>query len=145
MRKLLSLLAGLTLFLCSQAQTNPIKHMDVFLKPLMVDSVHIDGIDTITTIHTFHCPKMLIDLNDTTGITTIEVSLGTTQGGSEIITKSFSYSNEGQFIDGTSYIREGAIVKLDLGTYLPISNCYATARVRRSDNSYSSPISFNLQ
>lgn len=131
MKKLITLLAGLALFFYTQAQTNPIKHMDVYLQSVQNDTVN------------YHSPQMLIDLSDTTTITDIEVSLGTTESGTDIITKTFAYNTEGEFGDGTSYVRDGSIIRLNLGTYSPIQSYYATARLRYSNGSYSTPVSFN--
>lgn len=117
--------------LCMYAQTNPIKHMDVYLQTVQNDTL------------TYHNPQMLIDLADTTTITAIEISLGTTNGGSELISKTFAYNIEGQFNDSTSYIRDGNIVRLNLGTYNPLQTCYATARLRYANGTFSTIISFN--
>jgi hypothetical protein len=133
MRKLITLLAGLALFLCTQAQTNPIKHMDVYLKPIQTDTA------------SYCSPQMLIDLTDTISITDIVVKLGTTDGGSDIISKTFTYNTEGQFNDGTAYIRDNAIIRLELGIYLPISTCYASARIKFSNGTFSSPVTFTIQ
>jgi hypothetical protein len=131
MRKLISLFAGLAFFLCTQAQTNPIKHMDVYLQPTQTDTA------------SYHSPQMLIDLADTSIITTIEISLGTTNGGTDIISKSFAYNQEGEFPDGTAYVRDGSIIRLNLGVYPPLSTCFATARLHYSNGSYSEAVSFN--
>jgi hypothetical protein len=133
MRKIISLLAGLVLSFSIQAQTNSIKHMDVYLQMVRVDTL------------LYHSPQMLIDLNDTTTISSIEVTLGTSEGGTDIITKSFVYNTEGQFDDGTAYIRDNNIIRLSLGLYQPMSSCYASARLRYSNNNYSAPITFSIQ
>jgi hypothetical protein len=131
MRKLISLLAGIGFFLCAQAQTNPIKHMDVYLQQVLADTA------------TYQSPQMLIDVTDTITITDIEVSLGTTDGGTDIISKIFTYNQEGEFQDGTSYIRDGSIIRLNLGTYNSIQSCYATARLHYTNGAYSTIVSFN--
>lgn len=131
MRTFITLLAGLALATIVQAQSNPIKHMDVYLQPVSGDTL------------TYHNPQMLLDLSDTSAITDIEVSLGTTVGGTDIISKTFTYNIEGDFQDGTSYIRDGSIVRLNLGTYQAINTCYASARLRYANGSYSAPVTFN--
>ena len=131
MRKLISLLAGMACLLCVQAQINPIKHMDVYLQPILDDTVALSN------------PQMLIDVTDTISITDIEVNLGTTEGSADIISKTFTYNQEGEFQDGTSYTRDGNIVRLNLGTYSSLPSCYATARLRYSNGTYSDPVSFN--
>lgn len=133
MRKLISLFAGLLLFICTQAQTNPIKHMDIYLQPTQVDTV------------SYHSPQMLIDLTDTISITDIEVSLGTNDGTSDLISKSFTYNVEGEFNDGTAYIRDSNIIRLGLGTYTSLSACYASARIKFSNGTYSTPVTFSIQ
>jgi hypothetical protein len=145
MRKSISLLAGLALFLCSQAQTNQIKHMDISIESIHEDSIAINDMDTMPVMITHHKANMLVDLGDTINITSIEITLGTTEGSGNLITKSFDFGNEGTFTDGTSYNREGNLLNFGLGLYNPLSSYYGSVRLHLENGSYSSPLYFSIQ
>ncbi|UPT69008.1 MAG: hypothetical protein M0D57_10475 [Sphingobacteriales bacterium JAD_PAG50586_3] len=128
MRKFISLLAGIAFATILQAQSNPIIKMDVYLKPIYGDSIS---------------PQMFVELDDTLLISEIDVKLGTTETGAEIFQKSFEFNTNGEFEDGTTYVREGNVLRMDLGRYLGFSTCFATVRLQYSNGTFSSPVSFN--
>lgn len=125
MRKLISLFAGLMLSFFAQAQTNAIHHMDVFIQ---THFTQINQGDTAITTEVQKEPQMFIELSDTNDITSFTVKLGSTSGGNDIIEKTFTFNEEGEFQDGTSYSRDGIYVRLYLGKYATLPNYYAQVR-----------------
>ncbi|UPT69005.1 MAG: hypothetical protein M0D57_10460 [Sphingobacteriales bacterium JAD_PAG50586_3] len=145
MRKLISLLAGLTLFLSAQAQMNPIKHMDITVESIHKDTLTFIDNDTIPLLLTHHKANMLVDLVDVDNISSVEVILGSTDGTSNLLSKSFNFSTEGIFTDGTSYSRQGNLLNIGLGLF-PVTQAYfASVKLHLEDGSYSSPLYFSIQ
>ena len=125
--KLIALLLALTVT-CFFSQAQTISHMDVFVQDNIEVSISVDGNDTIRTITTLKEPKMFVVLSDTINISSFTVKLGTTNGGNDIIEKTFTYGSQGQFQDGTSYTRDGIYVRFYLGKYSTLTNYYAQVR-----------------
>ncbi|UPT68643.1 MAG: hypothetical protein M0D57_08490 [Sphingobacteriales bacterium JAD_PAG50586_3] len=122
MRKSISLLALLILSYSAKAQIDAIKRMNIFVETHFNSTDSINGSDSLY-LEVLKEPQMLIELTDTNNITTFNVKLGTTFGGSEIFEKTFDFNNIGEFQDGTSYIRQGNYVRILLGKY-PVFSAY---------------------
>ncbi len=142
MKTILCLLAGLCVSAYLHAQT--INHMDVFVQDYSEQNITINGNDTLISITSLKEPQMFLVLNDTNNISSFTVKLGTTTGGNEIIEKTFSFADEGQFPDGTSYTRDGLYVRLFLGKYTTLNTYYASVRATAS-GSQQSAVSYSGQ
>lgn len=117
------LLVGLFLSFVNYAQ-NKIHHMDVFVQ----NSLEETTVDNATVFTSYKEPIMFIALNDTSNISSFVVSLGTTNGGSDIFQRTFIYDAQGSFEDGTSYSRDGVYVRLSLGKLTNLPAYYAQVR-----------------
>lgn len=142
MRKLTTLFALLVLSVTLQAQNNSIQHMDVFVQTHFNQTDSINGNDTLHLTEVLKEPQMFVVLSDTNNITSFSVKLGTTSGGNDILDKTFSFSEEGQFQDGTSYTRDGNYVRLFLGKYATLPAYHAQVRATVS-GSQQSAITFS--
>lgn len=116
------------------AQAQNIQHMDVFVRDYFEHSITVNGSDTVISINSFKEPQMFVVLTDTNNITGFTVKLGTTSGGNDIIEKTFTYATEGEFLDGTSYIRDGVYIRLYLGKYATLGNYYAQVQATVGGN-----------
>lgn len=99
--------------------------MDVTFENHAVQSVEINGSDTTINVVQQKEPRLFVVLADTNNISSFTVKLGTTTGGSDIFQKTFEFTTEGTFQDGTSYTREGNYVRLNLGHLNNFTTYYA--------------------
>ena len=134
MKKLISLFAGVMLSYFAQAQTNAIHHMDVFVQNHFIQ---INQGDTAITTEVQKEPQMFVVLSDTNNIASFSVKLGTTSGGNDILDKTFSFLEEGEFEDGTSYTRDGNYVRIFLGKYATLPAYHAQVRATVSGSQQS--------
>lgn len=123
MKSTLLLLVGIIVSITSYAQ-NSIHHMDVFVQ----NSLEEATVDNAIVFTSYKEPIMFIALNDTSNISSFAVSLGTTNGGSDIFQRTFTYDAQGSFEDGTSYSRDGMYVRLSLGKLTNLPAYYAQVR-----------------
>jgi len=87
--------------------------------------------------------QMTINLFATTGILSIQVKLGTTEGGSELLSKIFSYDVSGNVGDGCTYSRVGEVVTLGLGDYSGLTSYFSEVKIERDDYSLTDAFVFN--
>ncbi len=124
---------------CS-AQT--VQHMDIGINRIFTDSVVVQNNDTLTFPVNWNQVVMLAILNaDTAGISELEVKLGTTEGGTELLSKTFNWTSEGNYSDGTSFFHEGQVQRCGLGKFRHNGTYHSAIRVKKN-GSWSSPVSF---
>lgn len=121
--KTLLLLAAVGLFGSMQAQ-NPIGHMDVYVQSHLEETT----VNSEIILAPVQEPQMFIALSDTNNVSSFIVKLGTTEGGNDIFQKTFIYNTTGIFEDGTSYTRDGAYVRLNLGKYATLTTYHAQVK-----------------
>lgn len=98
--------------------------------PIITDSTVFDvGVD----VHLF----------DTTDVHSIEVKIGTTAGGSDLVNHSFTFDLAGSLGSGMTYFRDGYLVQLDLGLIQNLVDYFAEVRLQRMDGSFSPTVVYN--
>lgn len=122
---------------------NPILSMDVTSVSIR-NNFSQDSLPMITD-STVYLVGMNISLYDSTNIQNIEVKLGSTDGGSDLLSHTFAFDITGQLGNGLSYSRVGYAISLGLGELTGIDSYFAEVRVQHTDGSYSPSISFNRQ
>ncbi len=124
----------------SNAQT--IQRFDIGLNRVYTDSLVIENNDTLIYNVNWNQAQLFAVLDpDTAGISQLEVTLGTTEGGSDLLNKTFNSSQEGTFSDGTSFFHEGQVQRCNLGKFRHNGTYYATLRAKKN-NSWSAPVTF---
>ena len=101
-----------------------------------VDSVPISSDSTITSV------VLTLKLFEITGIESIRVKLGTTEGGSDLLDKTFAFdvsANLGNY----SYSRTDYTVSLGLGSYNGLTSYFSEVKLERADHSLTDAIVFN--
>lgn len=83
-----------------------------------------------------------ITLTDTTDIASIQVKLGSTDGGSEHFSKTFTFDGAATNPDGTTYRREGFYVYLGIGTYNSLNTFFAEAQIEDNSGNLSPALNF---
>ena len=86
--------------------------------------------------------QMVIQLFEYTGINSIRVKLGTTEGGSDLLDKTFAFdvtANLGNY----SYSRTDYTVSLGLGSYNGLTSYFSEVKLERADHSLTDAIVFN--
>ena len=84
----------------------------------------------------------VIILSDTTGITNLEVKIGTDLNQSDILSATFAYDVHAGLAAGYSYERDGYKVILGIGTYTDKSTYFCQARLQRSNGTWTDPLRF---
>ena len=125
----------------AQADTYPVLAMSVNNTPI-AGMMTSDSLPVITD-STLFSSSMNVSLVDTTNISSIDVSMGSTLGGSDIVQHSFTYDVSGGLGSGLSYTRDGYNLSLGLGSFYGILSFYAEIKIHRSDGSYSDAIIYN--
>lgn len=100
------------------------------------DTVPVISDSTLVSI------KMVIQLFEFTGIESIRVKLGTTEGGSDLLDKTFAFdvsANLGNY----SYSRTDYTVSLGLGSYNGLTSYFSEVKLERADHSLTDAIVFN--
>lgn len=99
------------------AQNTGVKRADLIFTASRLNSAPLPG-DTAFRAFALLDGKAIIQLLDTTGITSIRVAITDTLSGAyTIFDKTFTYDVTGPFTDGTSFRRTGNKVYLELGTF----------------------------
>ena len=139
---LLLIFAVATFSFKSKAQQNtyPILSTSVETECILncfdIDTVPLNSDSTLVSV------KMLVQLFEFTGINSIRVKLGTTEGGSDLLDKTFDFdvsSNLGIY----SYSRTDYTVSLGLGSYNGLTSFFSEVKLERADHSLTDPIVFN--
>lgn len=86
---------------------------------------------------------MTIQLFEVTGITSLHVKLGTTNGGSDLLDKTFAFDVSGGVGNGCTYSRTDYTVTLGLGDYNGLTDYFSELVLERNDHSHSDPLIFN--
>ncbi len=122
-------------------------HFPVISMEIM--TVPVDGFITSTgqpdiSDTTLFKVEMKIILYDTLNISNFRVELKTDASNSvNLITKTFNFTQAGNFADGTSFRRNGYEVIIGLGDFLGIFNPYALLVVETTTGVISDPIIYN--
>jgi hypothetical protein len=87
--------------------------------------------------------QMTIQLFEVTSIASIQVKLGTTSGGSELLSKTFTFDVSGNVGNGCSYSRVDDIVTLGLSSYIGLTAYFTEVRITKSDASVTDAVVFN--
>ena len=101
-----------------------------------VDSVPVNSDSTKTSV------MMTIQLFEFTGIESIRVKLGTTEGGSDLLDKTFVFdvsANLGNY----SYSRTDYTVTLGLGSYNGLTSYFSEISLEKDDHSWTGSVVFN--
>ncbi|MEO8088368.1 MAG: hypothetical protein ABI763_16225 [Bacteroidota bacterium] len=86
---------------------------------------------------------MSIQLFDVTGIISLHVKLGTTNGGADLLDKTFAFDVSGNVGNGCTYSRTDYTVTLGLGDYNGLTSYFSEVILERDDHSLSDAIVFN--
>lgn len=78
--------------------------------------------------------KMVIEVSDTTTISKIHVKMGTTDGGNDLFSQTyiFDVTDSLSLPSGTSYLREGKVIYLGIGSYTGLNHFFAEAKLEDS-------------
>ncbi|CAN5498961.1 hypothetical protein BH11BAC1_BH11BAC1_15910 [soil metagenome] len=86
---------------------------------------------------------MKVQLFEVTGITSIRVKLGTTNGGSDLLDKTFAFDVSGNVGNGCTYGRTDYTITLGLGDYNGLTTYFSEVILERDDHSLTDAIVFN--
>ena len=139
---LLLIFAVATCSFKSQAQQNtyPILSTSVetacILKCFDADTIPMISDSSLVSV------QMVIQLFEFTGIESIRVKLGTTEGGSDLLDKTFAFdvtANLGNY----SYSRTDYTVTLGLGSYNGLTSYFSEISLEKNDHSWTGSVVFN--
>ncbi len=134
----------LLFFVCQivKAQNvNPVLSMDVS-SAATANNFSADGLPVVSD-STVYSVTMNVSLYDTTNIQSVEVKVGTTDGGADLFNHSYQYDVSGGLGNGRTYARSGFKITLGLGSLTGIDSYFSEVRIQFLDGTYSDPISFN--
>lgn len=86
---------------------------------------------------------MTIQLFEVTGINSLHVKLGTTNGGSDLLDKTFDFDVSGSVGNGCTYSRTDYTVTLGLGSFNGLTSYFSEVKLERTDHSLTDAIVFN--
>lgn len=135
-------LFGMLVCCFSHAQnTHPLLNTSVTTECITncLDQDSVPVINDSTTIRI----QMTVNVFDETGIYAIQVSLGSTLGGSDLLSKSFAFDQFGNVGNGCTYSRTGEVITLGLGDYQGLSSYFSEVRIERVDHSFTESFVFN--
>lgn len=141
----INLLLALTLTLFLQVKSQdilPAERMDMIMEVAANDTT-IAANDTTFSSNTSIVTKVIVALQDTVHLSKIHVKLGTTNNSSNLLNKYFSFGTSGNYPDGTSYIRVGNVVYLNLGTRMGLQNCYAEIKLEDTLGRFTDPVNLS--
>jgi hypothetical protein len=98
--------------------------------------------DTAFKSTTVLIAKGFVLLVDTINVFKIHLRLGTTDSIFNLLNKNFVFNVQGNFQDGTSYQREGKLLKFGLGNYNGLNNFYGEVKIEYNQNHFSNTLSF---
>ena len=101
-----------------------------------------DGLPIVSN-STIYNVGMNVSLYDTSNIQSIEVSLGSSQGGTDILSHTFSNDVSGSLGNGLSYLRNGYQLNLGLGQLTGLQDYFTEVKGKRTNGTYSPVILFN--
>lgn len=104
-----------------------------------IDQDSIPYISDSTLIHAV----MTIQLFEVTGISSLHVKLGTTSGGSDLLSKTFAFDVSGSVGNGCTYSRTDYTVTLGLGDLNGLTSYFSEVVLERDDQSLTDAIIFN--
>ena len=120
---------------------NPLLSMEVIANPIR-NNLSSDSLPLISD-STIYQVTMNLRLYDSTNIQNIEIKIGSSDGGSEFLSHTFSFDVYGTLGSGMSYARNGNTLQLGLGELSGLYSYYAEVRVQHLDGTYSPSIPFN--
>ena len=126
---------------CFAQAPDPILSMSVNTVAV-ANNFSLDSLPVITDSTVFDV-GVDVHLFDTTDVQSIEVKIGTTPGGSDLVNHSFAFDVTGSLGSGMTYLRDGYLVQLDLGLILNLVDYFAEVRLQRMDGSYSPTVVYN--
>lgn len=138
----LSLLTGLMFFGGAAYSQHPYPVVSMDVSNVAIADTMLSGLPVLDDSTWFET-TMHVAVYDTTGIDYLEVKLGTTEGGSELLSRNFSFDVSGGLGDGTSYHRLGYDIDLGLGNYRGLLKYFAGLRIKRSDGTYTGTFTFS--
>ncbi|MEO8086612.1 MAG: hypothetical protein ABI763_07320 [Bacteroidota bacterium] len=104
-----------------------------------IDEDSIPNVSDSTSIRVV----MTVQLFEFTGISSIHVKLGTTDGGSELLDKTFAFDVSGNVGNGCTYSRTGNVINLGLGDYNGLMGYFSEVKIERDDHSLTEAFVFN--
>lgn len=116
----------------------PIKSTSVFLE--IIDTYVAGDNDSIIPANVNLKAILIVELFDTTNVSTIAVKFGNVAGNPNYLNKSFSYLTQGVFSDGTSYRRDKNILYFNMGIFQGLNNFYAEVQTSNLQNELSNPL-----
>ena len=102
-----------------------------------VDSVPINSDSTITSV------VLTLKLFEITGIESIRVKLGTADGGSELLDKTFAFDVFGNVGNGCTYGRIDDTILLGLGFYNGLTSYFSRVTIEKVDHIWTDFVSYN--
>lgn len=83
-----------------------------------------------------------IQLTDSTQIDKIEVTLGTTDGHSDVLNESFTFDQTSGLANGLSYLRNANAVFLETGTITELPTYFGRVRLKLTNGQFTDYFSF---
>ena len=102
-----------------------------------LDSIPINSDSTVTNV------VLTLQVFEITGIASIRVKLGTTDGGSELLDKTFAFDVFGNVGQNCTYGRIDDTILLGLGSYNGLTSYFSQVTLQKIDQSWTDFVSFN--
>jgi hypothetical protein len=84
----------------------------------------------------------VIALKDTVNIYKVHLKVGTTDSTGNLLTKSFLFSQCGDFIDGTSFYKKGNALYIGLGMFTGINLYFGEVKLESNQNTFTPATKF---
>ena len=140
---LLLTFAGIFILSVAEAQQNTFPILSTNIETQCVsnciDQDSIPYISDSTSIEVV----MTIQLFEVTDISTIHVKLGNTDGGSELLDKTYTFDVFGNVGNGCTYNRMDYTITLGLGHYNGLASYFSQVILERGDHSLTDAVVFN--
>ncbi len=134
--------ATLIFTLQSKAQQNTYPILSTFAETSCITNcVDVDSVPYLSDSLAIQV-VLTLQLFEFTGIESIRVKLGTTEGGSDLLDKTFAFdvtANLGNY----SYSRTDYTVSLGLGSYNGLTSYFSEVKLERADHTLTDAIVFN--
>lgn len=85
---------------------------------------------------------MVIEVDDVSTISKIQVKMGSTDGGNEFFSETFDFDATENLPSGISYKREGKVIYLGIGTFTGLNHFFAEAKLEDAQGALSAPVKY---
>jgi hypothetical protein len=141
--KVVCLVCGLALARNAYGQTNTYPVLSTSVETTCITNcTDVDSIPYVSDSTSIRV-VMTIQLFEVTGITSLQVKLGTTSGSSNLLNKTFAFDVSGSVGNGCTYSRTDYTISLGLGDYNGLTSYFSEVKLERDDHSLTDAIVFN--